>query len=95
MQPAKAMLKAIPNVTYEGICTTYKSDSLQVLSHTADIVKFDASGKPSIAKHMTFAPGCVALHGGDHHRGPADHHDGSAGLIGGRKHFEAPCEPAR
>jgi branched-chain amino acid transport system substrate-binding protein len=58
VQPAK-LLKAIPQVTYEGICTTYKSDALQVLSHAADIVKFDAAGKTSIAKRMTFEPGAL------------------------------------
>jgi branched-chain amino acid transport system substrate-binding protein len=58
IKPA-AMLKAIPKVTYEGICTTYKSDALQVLSHAADIVKFDAAGKESIAKHIVFAPGSL------------------------------------
>jgi branched-chain amino acid transport system substrate-binding protein len=54
--PAK-LIKAIPSVTYDGICTTYKSDALHVLSHAADIVKFDAAGAESIAKHLTFAPG--------------------------------------
>ena len=58
VQPT-AMLKAIPKVTYEGICTTYKADALQVLSHSADIVKFDAAGKESVAKHMTFEPGAL------------------------------------
>jgi hypothetical protein len=54
--PAK-LIKAIPSVSYDGICTTYKSDALRVLSHAADIVKFDASGNESVAKHLTFAPG--------------------------------------
>jgi hypothetical protein len=58
VQPA-ALLKAIPKVTYEGICATYKSDALQVLSHSADIVKFDAAGKESVAKHLTFEPGAL------------------------------------
>ena len=53
------MLKAIPKVTYAGICTTYKADALQVLSHAADIVKFDAASKESIAKHIVFAPGSL------------------------------------
>ena len=80
------MLKAIPKVTYEGICTTYKADAIQVLSHAADIVKFDAAGKESIAKHIDVRAGRAALHGGDHHAGAAaDHHDPSSGLIGGRE----------
>ncbi len=94
MQPAK-MLKAIPKVTYEGICTTYKSDALQVLSHSADIVKFDAAGKDEHREAHDLRAGRVALHGGDHHRGPADHHDGSSGLIGGRKHLERARRAAR
>ncbi len=56
VSPAK-LIKAIPKVTYAGICTIYKSDAIQVLSHAADVVKFDATGKESIAKHIVFAPG--------------------------------------
>jgi ABC-type branched-subunit amino acid transport system substrate-binding protein len=58
VSPSK-LIKAIPKVTYDGICTTYKSDVLHVLSHAADIVKFDAAGKESVAKHLTFAPGSL------------------------------------
>jgi branched-chain amino acid transport system substrate-binding protein len=56
VQPAKLM-KAFPKITYDGICTTYKEDAIHVLSHAADIVKFDAAAKESIAQHITFAPG--------------------------------------
>jgi branched-chain amino acid transport system substrate-binding protein len=58
VSPAK-MIKAVPKVTYDGICGTYKLDALNVLLHAADIVKFDAAGKVSVAKHITFAPGSL------------------------------------
>ena len=58
VSPSK-LLAAIPKVTYNGICTIYKADAIQVLSHTADVVKFDAAGKESIAKPIVFAPGAL------------------------------------
>ena len=58
VSPSK-LIKAIPKVTYSGICTTYKSDVLHVLSHAAEIVKFDAAGKETIAKHLVFPPGAL------------------------------------
>ena len=53
----KAMLKGLATQTWQGICTTYKGDSIQVLGHTAELTKFDANGVPSIEKTLTFAPG--------------------------------------
>ena len=58
VSPAK-MIKAIPKVSYDGICGTYKLDALNVLLHAADVVKFDTTGKESVAKHITFAPGSL------------------------------------
>jgi branched-chain amino acid transport system substrate-binding protein len=58
VSPAK-MIKAVPKVTYDGICGTYKLDALNVLLHAADIVKFDTAGKVSVAKHITFPPGSL------------------------------------
>jgi branched-chain amino acid transport system substrate-binding protein len=58
VNPAK-MIKAVPKVSYDGICGTYKSDALNVLLHAADVVKFDTVGKESVAKHITFALGAL------------------------------------
>ena len=56
--PAK-LNAAIASISYDGICANYKADALNVLQHTANIVKFDAQGKESIAKPLTFAPGAL------------------------------------
>ncbi|MFL6242300.1 MAG: ABC transporter substrate-binding protein, partial [Acidimicrobiia bacterium] len=56
--PAK-LNAAIGSISYDGICAKYKADDLNVLQHTANIVKFNAQGKESIAKPLTFAPGAL------------------------------------
>jgi branched-chain amino acid transport system substrate-binding protein len=53
----KAILKGLATQSYSGICADYKGDSIQVLQHSADIVKFDSAGTESIEKQLTFAPG--------------------------------------
>jgi branched-chain amino acid transport system substrate-binding protein len=55
----KAVLKGLATLPYSGICANYKSDAIHVLGHTADIVKFDATGVESVAKQLTFAPGAL------------------------------------
>jgi branched-chain amino acid transport system substrate-binding protein len=54
--PAK-LNRAIASISYDGICADYKADNLNVLQHTANIVKFNAEGKESIAKSLRFQPG--------------------------------------
>ena len=54
--PAK-LISAIRSITYNGICASYKADDLNVLQHNANIVKFNAQAKESIAKPLTFTPG--------------------------------------
>ena len=54
--PAK-LNKAIASISYDGICADYKTDNLNVLQHTANIVKFNAQGKESIAKPLRFQSG--------------------------------------
>jgi branched-chain amino acid transport system substrate-binding protein len=49
--------RAIASISYDGICADYKTDNLNVLQHTANIVKFNAQGKESIAKPLRFQPG--------------------------------------
>jgi branched-chain amino acid transport system substrate-binding protein len=56
VSPAK-LNSAIASISYGGICASYKADDLNVLQHTANIVKFDSQGKESIAKPLSFAPG--------------------------------------
>jgi ABC-type branched-subunit amino acid transport system substrate-binding protein len=53
----KAVIKGLSTQAYSGICADYKADSIQVLQHTADIVKFDSAGVESIESTLTFAPG--------------------------------------
>jgi branched-chain amino acid transport system substrate-binding protein len=53
----KAILKGLATQSHAGVCTDYKGDSIQVLNHHADIVKFDANGVESVAKPLTFQPG--------------------------------------
>jgi len=55
----KAILKGLTTQAYPGICNTYKADAIQVLSHSVDITKFDATGTVTIAKHLAFAPGAL------------------------------------
>jgi branched-chain amino acid transport system substrate-binding protein len=54
--PSK-LIPAIASTTYNGICASYKADDLNVLQHTANIVKFDAQGKETVAKPLSFPPG--------------------------------------
>jgi branched-chain amino acid transport system substrate-binding protein len=49
--------RAIASISYDGICADYKADNLNVLQHTANIVKFNAAGKESVAKPLRFQPG--------------------------------------
>jgi branched-chain amino acid transport system substrate-binding protein len=56
--PAK-LQAAIASISYDGICAKYKADDLNVLQHTANIVKFNSQGKESIAKPLSFAPGSL------------------------------------
>ena len=56
--PAK-LIAAIASISYDGICAKYKADDLNVLQHVANIVKFNAQGKESIAKPLSFAPGAL------------------------------------
>ena len=88
----QAMLKGLPTRSRtRASAPTYKADAIQVLSHAADIVKFDATGKESIAKHIDVRAGRAALHRGDHDAdddGRADHHD-HAPLIGGLRDNQA------
>jgi branched-chain amino acid transport system substrate-binding protein len=56
--PAK-LQAAIASISYNGICAKYKADDLNVLQHTANIVKFNSQGKESIAKPLSFAPGSL------------------------------------
>ena len=53
----KAILKGLATQSYSGVCADYKADSIQVLQHTADIVKFDSNGVETIESTLTFAPG--------------------------------------
>jgi len=53
----KAVLKGMATQTWVGVCSTYKADALQVFSHTADVVKFDADGVETVDKQLVFAPG--------------------------------------
>jgi ABC-type branched-subunit amino acid transport system substrate-binding protein len=53
----KAVIKGLSTQAWSGVCADYKGDAIQVLSHTADIVKFDANGVETIEKELTFAPG--------------------------------------
>jgi branched-chain amino acid transport system substrate-binding protein len=48
-----AVAQALATIEYEGICTTYKADSTNVLNHGSDFVKFDADGGKEIIKHVT------------------------------------------
>jgi branched-chain amino acid transport system substrate-binding protein len=56
--PAKLM-KAMASLSYDGICASYKADSLHVLQHSADVVKWNKDNVESIAKPLTFAPGAL------------------------------------
>jgi len=56
VNPAK-LNTAIASISYDGICASYKTDDLNVLQHTANIVKFDSQGKESVAKPLSFPPG--------------------------------------
>jgi branched-chain amino acid transport system substrate-binding protein len=49
--------RAIASISYDGICADYKADNLNVLQHTANIVKFNGEGKETIAKPLRFQPG--------------------------------------
>ena len=53
----KAILKGLATLSYTGVCSVYKADAIQVLSHSADVVKFDANGVESVDTQLTFAPG--------------------------------------
>jgi len=56
--PAK-LTKAMASLSYDGICASYKSDSLHVLQHSADVVKWNKNNVESITKPLTFAPGAL------------------------------------
>ena len=56
VNPAK-LNTSIASISYDGICASYKTDDLNVLQHTANIVKFDSQGKESVAKPLSFPPG--------------------------------------
>jgi ABC-type branched-subunit amino acid transport system substrate-binding protein len=53
----KAVLKGLATQAWAGVCMNYKGDAIQVLGHSADIVKFDANGIETIEKKLSFAPG--------------------------------------
>jgi branched-chain amino acid transport system substrate-binding protein len=57
----KAILKGLSSQSYDGVCTDYKGDSIHALSHTLEVVKFDAGGAPSIKKTLSFEPGQLAF----------------------------------
>ena len=52
-------MKAMSSLSYDGICASYKLDSLHVLQHSADVVKWNKDNVESIAKALTFAPGAL------------------------------------
>jgi ABC-type sugar transport system substrate-binding protein len=53
------ILKGLSTMTYNGICGTYKEDSIGVLLHTSVITKFDANGAESVLKSISFTPGAL------------------------------------
>jgi len=52
-----AILKGLSSQAYSGICADYKGDSIHVLQHSADVVKFDSNGLESIESSLSFTPG--------------------------------------
>jgi ABC-type branched-subunit amino acid transport system substrate-binding protein len=54
--PSK-LLKGIATTSYNGICGSYKEDSIGVLLHSAVITKFDSSGAEGAVRTITFPAG--------------------------------------